>query len=138
MSTPDSTLQLTIWLDKRETTWGRGGDNSIIHPLRKDVRVPRHAFNIHFWKDGLPKLIRQGVNWTDVPDVSAMVMTRSSNGIQVNGVQLRKGKKGIQYGKLYTDDVISVCREIKFVCQFYHGASAGRRPEGSAFEVREG
>ena len=143
ISTPNSVLNIFLHLNKRDTSWGRSSANSIVYPNGQDIRIPKYAFDILFWKPGLPDQIRQGINWTEVADVPAVIKTRASRHIYVNGVPLvHRDREGNPFGKLYTGDVITVWedketgKEIKLVCEFYHGASVNRRPEAlKGFQV---
>ncbi|KAI9847404.1 MAG: hypothetical protein M1837_002593 [Sclerophora amabilis] len=144
ISTPQSIVNLTLTLNQRETSWGRGSANTIVYPNGQDVRIPKYAIDILFWKEGLPDMINKGLNWKDLPDVPAIIRTRASRQIYVNGVALvNRDKEGNPYGKLYTGDVITIWEdsnggkgELKFTCEFYHGASAPPRPAGArAFEI---
>ena len=136
ISTPQSLLALTIQLNQRENSWGRGGNNTIIFPNGQDTRVPKYAFDILFWRSGLPALIEKGVAWTEVANVTAIIRSRASRPISVNGVPLinRQQTGDMAYGRLYTGDVLTIwedkdsAKEISLVCEFYLGASVGRRP----------
>lgn len=151
ISTPRSVIALTMHLNQRESSWGRGGANSIVYPNGQDTRVPKYAFKILFWKPGLRELMTKGVTWTDVSDVHAVILLqKTARRIAVNGVPLgRRQKAGFPYGRLYTGDVITIGednhhkdagKEIQLVCEFYHGASTSTRPKGGkrAFEVEHG
>ncbi len=152
VSTSDSSLSINITLTQREVSWGRGRGNAVVYPHGHDTRVPKCAFHIIFWKDGLRQMIDRGVDWTTVPDVAAFVRTGPTNCIRVNGVQLTSSDhRGHPYGRLYTGDVITVFEnknkdkdkddgsrggngklsgkeDIKFTCEFFHGPSVPTRP----------
>ncbi|KAI9760727.1 MAG: Exocyst complex component 5 [Chaenotheca gracillima] len=142
-TTPGSFLNMTLALNERELSWGRGADNKVIYTNGDDIRVPKYAFDILFWKEGLPDMIKSGVNWEDVPDVPAIIKTRTSRRIWINGVALvNRDSVSNPYGRLYTGDVITIREsvggtgELKFVCEFYRGASVQRRTEGaSPFDI---
>ena len=147
ISTPQSLLALTIQLNQRENSWGRGGNNTIIFPNGQDTRVPKYAFDILFWRSGLPALIEQGVAWTEVANVTAVIRSRASRPISVNGVPLinRQQTGDMAYGRLYSGDVLTIwedkdsAKEISLVCEFYLGASGGPRPKHrKPFEVEYG
>ncbi|KAI9825298.1 MAG: hypothetical protein M1832_001332 [Thelocarpon impressellum] len=141
-TTRESCIDVTINITQRATSWGRGGGNTVIYPDGADTLIPKYAFDILFWRAGLAEEMARGLAWTEVPDVPAMIMTRTSLRIFVNGVKLvRREKEGNPYGALHTGDVITIFRgsgkELEFRCEFYHGASARPRPVGAKpFEIR--
>ncbi|KAI9676561.1 MAG: hypothetical protein M1817_000720 [Caeruleum heppii] len=156
-STAKSIQPISIPLHERETSWGRGAGNTFIHPNGQDARIPKYALDIVFWKEGRtdelastsasPDPPTSDQSWTDMADVWAVLKTRTSRKIWINGVPLvarqtdpTTGQPRIPFGKLYSGDVITVFREggaeLRFLCEFWHGRSAGRRPVGGKrFEV---
>ncbi|KAI9806700.1 MAG: hypothetical protein M1825_006157 [Sarcosagium campestre] len=141
VTTADSFVSLTVSLTERETTWGRGLANMIRYPDLQDIRVPKYALDILFWRTGLSDVLKTTSNWLDVPEVPVILKTRSSRAIKVNDVPLVfKDDLGNQFGKLYTGDVITIFEdgdeELKFVCEFLRGASARKRSKDEpAFEI---
>ena len=143
-TTPESFITTTIPINHRLTSWGRGASNTVVHPDGADTRIPKYAFDILFWKAGLADSLAAGQAWTSIPDICAMITTRTSVKIHVNGVSLvQRDKEGNPYGMLHTGDVITIFKEkipggkqLEFVCEFYHGASAAPRPAGKKpFEI---
>ncbi|KAL1998201.1 hypothetical protein VTN02DRAFT_6661 [Thermoascus thermophilus] len=145
---PGSIFDLTIRLHDRMTSWGRGPQATVCHPDRMDTRIPAYALEITFWAPAIESRIAAGEDWMTVPDVMAILSTKTRKCIWVNGVELRRGPasdsgcEGFHFGKLYTGDIITVYqhrdRYLKFRCEFYHGDSARPRPEREkGFHVRK-
>lgn len=145
---PGSIFDLTLELENRMTSWGRGPQASICYPDRMDTRIPAYALEVTFWAPAIEARIAAGEDWKTVPDVMTILSTKARRCIWVNGVELHRGpqdgqgKLGFQYGKLYTNDIITVYEHkdkfLKFQCEFYHGDSARTRPENErGFIVRK-
>ena len=146
---PGSIFDLTIELQERMTSWGRGLQASIRYPQPLDTRIPAYALEITFWAPSIEERIASGEDWTKVPGVMTILSTKTSQCIWVNGVELRRGpidegnkQKGFYFGKLYTNDIITVYHHkdefLKFRAEFYHGLSARERPqEEKGFLVRK-
>lgn len=139
VSVPGSAIDLTLRLESRMTSWGRGPYATVVYPDRMDTRIPAYAIEVTFWSPGIESRIAEGTDWMDIPDVMTILSTKTRKCIWVNGVELRRApevandKQPFHYfGKLYTDDVITIFengdRYLRFRCEFYHGESAGRRP----------
>lgn len=136
---PGSIFDLTIQLKDRMTSWGRGPHASICYPKPLDTRIPAYALEVTFWAPAIESRIAAGEDWTKVPGVMTILSTKASRCIWVNGSELRRGprgehgQQGFHYGKLYTNDIITVFKHkeqyLKFRCEFYHGDSARERPE---------
>jgi hypothetical protein len=148
VSVPGSAIDLTLRLESRMTSWGRGPYATVVYPDRNDTRIPAYAIEVTFWSPGIESRIAEGGDWMDIPDVMTILSTKTRKCIWVNGVELRRapeaanGKQAIQFGKLYTDDVITIFENgdkyLRFRCEFYHGDSAKRRPASeSGFIVRQ-
>lgn len=147
-SLPGSIFDLSIRLEERMTSWGRGPHATVCYPEPMDTRIPAYALEVTFWKPGpeFQALVDRGEDWTKIPDVMAILSTKTRRCIWVNGVELRRGPEpeeweGFYFGKLYTGDVITVYqhrdRYLKFRCEFYLGESAGSRPDDEAgFQVK--
>ena len=141
-TTRESCIDVTVNITQRATSWGRGGGNTHVYPDGGNTLIPKYAFDILFWRPGLAEEMAKGAAWTDVADVPAMIMTRTSLRIHVNGVKLvRREREGNPYGELRTGDVVTIFRgsgkELEFRCEFFHGASAARRAPGAKpFEIR--
>lgn len=142
-SVPGSIFDVNLRLEKRMTSWGRGPEASIRHPDSMDVRIPAYALEITFWAPGLERRIAEGQDWLEVPGVMAVLSTKTRKCIWVNGKELRKGSpEGLQFGKLYSGDIITIYRNreeyLQLQCEFYHGDSAQPRPAHEAeFVVRQ-
>jgi hypothetical protein len=139
-STPDSfDYPLEVVLHDRETSWGRGSTTTIRYPDLYEVRIPKYAFQIIFWSPALAAHLDQRRDWRTLPGgCHAMIKTQTKQIIWVNGVRLVAeavvdGKT--HWGKVYSGDVVTVCRPdgdrkgIEFVCKFFHGPSANARPD---------
>ena len=143
---PGSIFDLTIRLENRLTSWGRGPGADIRYPELMDVRIPVYALEITFWAPGIELRIDSGEDWMTIPDVMTVLSTKTSRCIWVNDVELRRGPNrghdGSYFGKLYTGDIITVYQQngshLKFRCEFYHGVSARQRPDNEkGFLVKE-
>lgn len=136
-SLPGSLTEVTIPLESRMTSWGRGLKATIRHPDPMDGRIPQYALELTFWAPSIEARIAAGEDWMNITNVMTILSTKTSKCIWVNDVALHKtspDKDGYAlFGKLYTGDIITVYRSreqyMKFHCEFYHGDSAGRRPE---------
>jgi serine/threonine protein kinase len=144
---PGSIFDLTIRLEDRMTSWGRGSQATVRYPEPMDTRIPIYALEVTFWKPGIEARIASGVDWMEMEGVMAILSTKTRKCIWVNGVELRRGpdtgRESFQFGKLYTGDIITVYQHrerdqyLKFRCEFYHGDSACQRPESEkGFVVR--
>lgn len=135
-SMPGSFVDLTLKLEQRRTSWGRAPENTIVYPQNFDVRIPKNAMDILWWGPSMPDFIDQGGDWMEVENSWAIIITRARDFITVNGVKLRylnRKKDAVQYGKLYTGDIITIFpgdkEYLKFKCEFFHGRSVGARPK---------
>ncbi|KAH8429690.1 serine/threonine-protein kinase [Aspergillus melleus] len=147
-SLPGSIFDLTIRLEDRMTSWGRGPQATVCHPDPMDTRIPAYALEVTFWAPAIENRIAAGQAWTTVPNVMAILSTKTRKCIWVNGTELRRGSEGnsgreaFNFGKLYTGDVITIYQHrnkfLRFECEFYHGDSACRRPDNErGFTVRK-
>ena len=140
-SLPGSIFDLTLYLEDRLTSWGRGPLATVKHPARDDTRIPAYALEVTFWAPGIEPKIAAGANWLDIPGVMAILSTKARLGIWVNDIPLRRGSmtadgpEALQFGKLYTGDIITVYQNkektkfLKLQCEFTHGESAQPRPD---------
>jgi len=122
---------------------------SYVYPHNMDNRVPKNALDIVFWRPRIEDDDKKGVDWIAKDDFWALVMTRTSSWVWVNGVKLTRGNGQLNYGKLYTGDVITIfepkagqpasqgraAEYLKFGCEFFAGLSKARRPEGHNFTI---
>ncbi|PYH47988.1 serine/threonine-protein kinase [Aspergillus saccharolyticus JOP 1030-1] len=146
---PGSIFDLTLRLENRMTSWGRGPQATICYPEPMDTRIPAYALEVTFWAPAIEAKIAEGQDWLSLPGVMAILSTKTRKCIWVNGTELRRGpeqdnnnREGFHFGKLYTGDVITVYQHrnkfLRFECEFYHGDSARRRPEAEkGFTVRK-
>ncbi|KAK2796197.1 hypothetical protein FQN52_000175 [Onygenales sp. PD_12] len=132
---PGSIADVSIQLESRMTSWGRGPRATIRYSNPMDDRVPAYALELTFWAPSIESRIAAGEDWTKIPNVMTILSTKASNCIWVNDVELRKearSKDARLFGKLYTGDIITVYRDrekyLRFRCEFYHGESAQQRP----------
>lgn len=138
-SLPGSIANLTIRLEDRMTSWGRGRLTTVRYLDGMDCRIPKYALEVTFWAPGLEDKIRVGENWMKVGGLMTILSTKTREHIWVNDTKLWRGPKGtnggeeVHFGKLYSGDIITVYRDsnqfLKFQCEFYHGDSARPRPE---------
>lgn len=101
----------TIPLTKRCTSFGRHTENDYYWPHARDSRVALRAFDITFWRQGIDADLAHNpsLNWPAFADISAIVSTRTSRWVFVNGVHLRKGPGDkYLYGHLRSGDVVTV------------------------------
>lgn len=144
-SLPGSIFDLTILLENRMTSWGRGPQATICHPDPMDTRIPAYALEVTFWTPAIESRIAAGDDWMSVPGVMAILSTKTRKCIWVNDTELRRGeegREGLQFGKLYNGDIVTIYKHrnrfLKFQCEFYHGDSARSRPEQEqGFVVRK-
>ncbi|PYH93924.1 kinase-like protein [Aspergillus ellipticus CBS 707.79] len=143
-----SIFDLTIPLETRMTSWGRGPQATVCYPEPMDTRIPAYALEVTFWAPAIETKIAGGHDWMTVPGVMAILSTKTRKCIWVNDTELRRGpdgdngREGFHFGKLYNGDIITVYQHrnkfLKFACEFYHGDSARPRPEEEkGFTVRK-
>jgi Protein kinase domain len=148
VTVPGSIIDLTLRLEGRMTSWGRGPLATVVYPERMDTRIPAYAIEVTFWSPGMEARIAEGSDWMDIPDVMTILSTKTRKCIWVNGVELRRGhqmengSEAFDFGKLYTDDIITIFQNgdkyLHFRCEIYHGDSARPRPENEkGFIVRQ-
>jgi len=138
-STPSSFIGVTITLTQRITTWGRNPNNTVIYPYSQDTRIPKCGLEIWFHALGIEAVERAGQDWTKMEDLHAIVRTKSSQGIRVNGVPMKEtdDQGRMCFGRLCSGDEIVVSasgdgKMLKFVCEFFHGWSVKKRAAGTA------
>lgn len=141
---PGSLCNTTIRLERRITYYGRDPSSHVQHPNMKEIRIPKNALDIIFWRPGIEAMIESGKDWSTLEDLYAIAHTRTSRNIKVNGVKLTKGEGCWNYGRLHTGDVITIfgpaegegdqtegkaaVEFLKFRCEFSLGLSAQQRP----------
>lgn len=135
-SVPGSFADVTLKLEKRITSWGRAPENTIVYPQNFELRIPKQAIDIMWWGPSMPSFIERGGDWMEVENSWAIILSRATTFILVNGVRLRyltpNGDAAL-FGKLYTGDIITIFQDdnshLRFKCEFFHGRSAGPRPK---------
>lgn len=153
---PNSIHYPTINLTKRVTTFGRNpiADHKWLDIY--DIRVPKEAFGIVFWRPSIENVLAHNpnLNWAAFNDISALITTRTSKWILINDVKLEQGKDCWLYGHLKTGDVITVFDPVegakttttttgkeseclKFYVDIKIGKSKELRMEGEVFKVVE-
>ena len=143
ISIDGSAFPLTLNLEKRLTSWGRDpASNTHVYHDSMDTRVPKAALDIIFWRPNIEPELEQGVDFTKMPDIQALIQTRCSRAILVNGVHLTKEQEdGWLYGILKTGDIITIFDGpkgfLKLRCEFYIGLSKDRRLPGDNFTVEK-
>ncbi|KAK7521714.1 hypothetical protein IWZ03DRAFT_305438 [Phyllosticta citriasiana] len=141
--TPDSFFHTVLRLEKECVSWGRLSQCTIVFNDVNDDRVPKNAFTIWHFAPGLQDAIKANKDWTKLPGLEVQIHTNSRRGVWVNGVHLPPPAPGkcYEFGRLYTGDVITVYENrkkhevLRFVCEFFHGESAKRRPANQPFRV---
>ena len=135
-SVPGSFADVTLKLEQRITSWGRAPENTIVYPQNFDTRIPKQAIDILWWGPSMVQFIGKGGDWMEVENSWAVISSRATTFILVNGVKLRyltRNKDAVQYGKLYTGDIITVFEDdkqyLRLKCEFFHGRSSGPRPK---------
>lgn len=143
---PGSFIDLTIYINSRMTSWGRGSGCNVPYGDKGDVRIPQYAIMITYFAPGIEARIEEGKDWENAPDIHTVVSTGASANIWVNDIELRKEsseERCAYYGKIYTGDIITVFQTVdpkgpflKFRVEMYYGDSARRRPENEkGFQV---
>lgn len=138
-----------IYITERLTTYGRKPDSTFVHPNPKEDRIPKQALDIQMWYPGIEADIDAGkTDWMNHPKLEAILCTRASLYVRVNGVKLKKGKGEYLWGRLRTGDEITVVEPkhgassardkeyLRFRCEFFVGLSKNiRKPGEKAFIV---
>jgi serine/threonine protein kinase len=143
---PGSFADVTIYINSRMTSWGRGVNCNVKYEDKNDARIPHYAIQITYHAPGIEARIEGGQPWETAPGIHTIVSTQASNGIWVNDVELRKEsseERCTYYGKIYTGDIITVVRAadpsgpfLKFRVEMNYGDSARTRPEAEkGFQV---
>lgn len=146
VSVPGSFANITINLETRLTSWGRGFDCTVPYADRKDTRIPKYAMKVTFWAPGMEKHLEGGGKWVELSGIRTLLSTSASKNILVNGVELRKESADGQaalFGQLFTGDIITVFDDgngqfLKFKVEVTFGDSARQRPIGEdPFRIQE-
>ena len=132
-----------IYITERLTTYGRLPDSTFVHPDPREVRIPKQALDIQMWYPGIEADIAVGkTDWMNHPKLEAILRTRASKYVRVNGVMLKKGQGEYLWGRLRTGDEITVVEPmigatsardkefLRFRCEFFVGLSKNIRKPG--------
>ena len=132
-----------IYITERLTTYGRLPDSTFVHPDPRENRIPKQALDIQMWYPGIEADIVVGkTNWMNHPKLEAILRTRASQYVRVNGVKLKKGQGEYLWGRLRTGDEIEVVEPkigatsardqefLRFRCEFFVGLSKNIRKPG--------
>lgn len=138
---PDSALHgITLKITETLTSWGRGHGNTVVYLHGHEDRIPKYAFKLLLWKQGLPVTEDQSPH----EDQSFWISTKAGNGILVNGVKVRSheykkpDEPAKEWGELRHGDEVTlwskdnhanICFKMRFEC--YFGASRTPRTNGS-------
>lgn len=126
-----------VSLTTRLSTFGRAVVNTNVYEDATDSRIPRSAFDIYFFSPGSAHI--RGKEWYKDPDVNAVIMTRCSTGIKVNGCHLPPSNLGnvFKVAKLRTGDLIEVYNsgrnKLVYRCDFH--VSESKFPRGADEDV---
>lgn len=145
---PGSFADVTIYINSRMTSWGRGLSCNVPYEDKSDARIPFYAIQITYHAPGMDARIARGQAWETTPGIYTVVHTGASNCIWVNDVKLQKEssvERCAYYGKIYTGDIITVYQSpgpngpfLKFRVEMNYGDSARRRPENEkGFQVQK-
>ena len=137
---PGSVLNTTINLTERITSFGRHPNSHYVYPDPMDIRIPKAAMDIIFWRSGIEAEIEAGADWKTMDGLKVIIVTRCSQWIFVNDVKLTKEEPdGWIYGFLRQGDIITIFEDhtgfLKYRCEFYVGASKEERGPGEDFKV---
>ena len=117
-----------VLLKTRLSTFGRAIGNTNGYEDPNDSRIPRSAFDIYFYAPGTTHIRNHA--WHKEPNLYAIVMTRCSAGIKVNGTHVPPSTAGSAFkvAQLYTDDLIEVYNsgrnKLVYRCLFHVSESA--------------
>ena len=139
-----------VIISSRATTFGRNKNCTFVHPDAMEDRIPKNAIDLQMWYPGIEKDIKAGK--TDIEshkDLVAVISTRASRYIKVNGVRLIMGKDRKYFGRLRTGDIITIFEFaegqtprtdkdkefLRFRAEFFIGLSKEVRKPGEPFVV---
>ncbi|KAL9098643.1 MAG: hypothetical protein Q9163_005736 [Psora crenata] len=145
---------VSIKLTTQATTFGRDPHSDFIHPDIREDRIPKNALDIALWYPNIERDIASGkTDWHLNESLTAIISTRTSRYIKVNGVRLMKGSGCWLYGKLRTGDVITIFgppegvdmssmdgkqkEYLRFRCEFFIGGSKELRDPSKPFVVEK-
>ena len=139
-----------VIISSRATTFGRDKNCNFVHPDAMEDRIPKNAIDLQMWYPGIEKDVKAGK--TDIEshkDLVAVISTRASRYIKVNGVRLIMGKDRKYFGRLRTGDIITIFEFaegqtpktdkdkefLRFRAEFFIGLSKEVRKPGEPFVV---
>ena len=144
VSTADSVLGgISLPVTEAMTSWGRHPNNTMVHPVKDDLKVPKFALRILQWREGaepwVHHLSTQTKPWEhdgDADKYHFYLSTRATMGVHVNGlhvpltkagatpywVRLQHGDEIMVWGAMATPDNQA---KVAFHC-FWGGSSSPR------------
>ncbi|KAF1821160.1 Pkinase-domain-containing protein [Dissoconium aciculare CBS 342.82] len=133
--TPDSCMTTPLEIHDRMMSFGRFPSMTYVYPDETDARVPKHAITVYF---NSPHITDDNtMEWMNLPDLYAGVVTHASAGVWVNGVHLARNTGGSEKrpltAHLHTGDEITIFSGhghgsgMKFTCEFFIGAGKNVR-----------
>ncbi|KAL9130747.1 MAG: hypothetical protein Q9217_001143 [Psora testacea] len=152
--TPGSIATVTIKITSQATTFGRDPHSDFVHPNIREDRIPKNALDISMWYPNIERDIACGkTDWHLNESLIAILSTRTTRHVKVNGTRLMKGSGCWLYGKLKTGDVITVFgppegvnmagmdgkqkEYLRFRCEFFVGGSKEPRGQEEPFVVEK-
>ena len=137
---PGSVLNTTINLTERITSFGRHPDSHYVYPDPMDIRIPKAAMDIVFWRTGIEAAVDAGADWRTMDGLQVIIVTRTNQYILINDVKLTKEEPdGWIYGFLRQGDIITIFEDatgfLKYRCEFYVGLAKEERAPGEDFKV---
>jgi serine/threonine protein kinase len=143
---PGSYTDVTIYINSRMTSWGRGLSCNAQYHDKTDIRIPHYAIQITYHAPDMDARVERGEPWETAPGIHTVISTRASKCIWVNDVELLSESsegKCTFYGKIYTGDIITVYQSpepkgpfLKFRVEMNYGDSARTRPaDEKGFQV---
>jgi hypothetical protein len=149
IATADSALPfINLNITDSLTSWGRGEVATVRYSNLNDVRIPKYAFKILFFKPGFYGSGRSGLiqTWSDQDqDMSFYISTKASQGIWINNTQLPSYDhsnaltKSKSWGQLRHGDVIDLTpggkSSVKLRFECFWGKSKEPRSNVDVFRI---
>ena len=142
-----------VIISSRATTFGRDKKCNFVHADAMEDRIPKNAVDIQMWYPGIEKDVTAGkADIESHKDLVAVISTRASRYIKVNGVRVIRGKDRKYFGRLRTGDIITIFEFpegqtpktdkdkefLRFRAEFFIGLSKEVRKPGEPFVVETG
>jgi hypothetical protein len=138
---PGSISNEPVILNTRLSNFGRDPRNTNVYPNPSETRIPKKAMDIYFYSPG--KATFRGPGWHRLENLHAVIMTRSTSGIKINGVHLASSppEGPFRCGKLKTGDIIEIYNSgrkfLAYQCEFFLGESQLERHSNEKFQVED-